>query len=258
MHALITNDDGIGSPGLVALAAAAARAGLSTTTAAPATEASGTGASLTTAADHHRVPFEEHPSGYALPAHPGLITLIAARGGFGPVPEIVLSGINLGANLGRAIIHSGTVGAALTAGVVGIRAVAFSLDTGFVDGQVHWETAASVFDDVFAIVADTPPGSMFNVNVPNVPVDELRGIRWARLAEFGSVQSVIERLEDGTISVTTVETDAEPAPDTDAALLAAGYVTVTAIRSVHEDPVLHGAISIPPRWPARRPPCGRG
>ena len=59
---------------------------------------------------------------YVVAAHPAFIALAAADGAFGPAPEVVLSGVNLGANLGRAILHSGTVGAALTGALHDARA----------------------------------------------------------------------------------------------------------------------------------------
>ena len=124
---LVTNDDGIDSPGLHALAAAAADFG-TVMIAAPAVESSGTSAGLTAARDDRRVAVEERDGGLAVAAHPGLIALIACHGGFGPAPDVVLSGVNRGANVGRAVLHSGTVGAALTASVNGARALAVSLD----------------------------------------------------------------------------------------------------------------------------------
>ncbi|SDD93500.1 5'-nucleotidase [Actinokineospora iranica] len=243
---LVTNDDGIESPGLAALARAAVAAGARVTVAAPLSEASGTSASLVATEDHQRIVTEERAlpglvgvPAFGVGAHPGLIAHVGCQGAFGGTPDVVLSGINRGANIGRAVLHSGTVGAALTASVVGVRGLAVSLDVGFDgNGQAHWETAASVVAAALDLLLASPPATVLSVNVPNVPVDRLREPRWARLAEFGSVRSAVERLSDGTIEVTTVATDTEPAPDTDAALLAAGHVTVTALRSVSEDQVV--------------------
>ncbi|MGV9368202.1 5'/3'-nucleotidase SurE [Amycolatopsis sp. NPDC003731] len=137
MRALITNDDGIGSPGLVALARGAVAHGWTVVVAAPAMEASGTSAGLSAAGDDGRIAVErrELPDlpgvpAHAVAAHPGLIVLAAAQGAFGAPPDIVLSGVNHGANVGRAVLHSGTVGAALTASINGARALAVSLDVG--------------------------------------------------------------------------------------------------------------------------------
>ncbi|UYO97695.1 5'/3'-nucleotidase SurE [Microbacterium sp. M28] len=120
---LVTNDDGIDAPGLHALAAAAVSAGFDVVVAAPAKQSSGSSASiLAEEADGRiRIGRRELDGLDGIPAHavhggPGLIALIAARGAFGDPADLVLSGVNHGANVGRAILHSGTVGAALTGG----------------------------------------------------------------------------------------------------------------------------------------------
>ncbi|MBM7773517.1 5'-nucleotidase [Actinokineospora baliensis] len=245
--ALVTNDDGIDSPGLHALARAAVRAGLAVTVAAPAAEASGTGAGLTATEDHRHLVVEPRDlpgvptPALAVSAHPGLIALVGCNGGFGPSPDLVISGINRGANTGRSVLHSGTVGAALTAAVVGISALAFSLDIPLDESAAaHWETVEAVFPEVLAALRDFPPGTVLNVNVPNVPPDQLKPIRWARLAEFGWVTNAVHRLEDGRVELTTVKVEEKPAEGTDGALLTAGHVTVTALSSVSEDPTVHG------------------
>ena len=111
---------------------------------------------------------------------PGLCVMFARLGVFGPI-DLVVAGINPGANVGRAIYHSGTVGAALTARNGGISGVAVSQAvTGFgVEGQgwdemiadQRWDTAAAVGAEVVAAVLATPPDEpvVVNVNVPNLP-----------------------------------------------------------------------------------------
>ena len=144
-RALITNDDGIASPGLCALARAAIDAGLDVVVAAPHEEASGSSAAITgsntiavtgrTEASSIRIEKRElvelpGVAAYSVRAAPGLIALLAAHGAFGAAPDLVLSGINRGANVGRVILHSGTVGAALTGGVNDARGLAVSLEIG--------------------------------------------------------------------------------------------------------------------------------
>ena len=114
---------------------------------------------------------------------PGLCVMFARLGVFGPV-DLVVSGINPGANVGRAIYHSGTVGAALTARNGGTSGVAVSQAVaGYgVEGQgwdemiagQHWDTAARVGAVVVASLLDAPAADPFvvNVNVPNVPFDD--------------------------------------------------------------------------------------
>jgi len=242
MRVLITNDDGIDSPGLAALARGAVAHGWTTVVAAPARESSGTSAGLTAAEDDRRVQVErrELPGlpdvpGYAVAAHPAFIALVASQGAFGDPPDIVLSGVNRGANVGRAVLHSGTVGAALTAAINGARAMAVSLDVGLEPGlRHHWDTAVAVASALFDRVAALPVGAVLNLNVPDLA--EVGEPARAALAEFGTVRTRIKDSDDGTISLAAVLVEDEPEPGTDAALLAGGRPTVTPLRSVAEDP----------------------
>nr|WP_221381313.1 5'/3'-nucleotidase SurE [Actinoplanes polyasparticus] len=131
MRVLITNDDGVSAPGILALAAAVAGSH-DVVVAAPQDEASGMSAALTAVVSDGQIvvaPFElPGITAYGVAASPAYIVVLASLGVFGPPPDIVLSGINRGANAGRAVLHSGTVGAALTAANYGMRAMAVSLD----------------------------------------------------------------------------------------------------------------------------------
>jgi 5'-nucleotidase len=243
VRVLVTNDDGIDSPGLHALARCALDLGWQPMIVAPATESSGTSAGLTAAKDARQIAVERRNlpdlpelTAYAVAAHPGLIALIASHNGFGDRPELVLSGVNRGANVGRAVLHSGTVGAALTASVNGIRAVAVSLDTDQQDtADLHWSTATDILRDLLPGVADLPETTVINVNVPDRPRAEVADLRWAPLASYGRVQHKITQLRDELLEVATVTVDGDLEPDTDAALLADGHATATPLRPVTED-----------------------
>src|SRR5437660_672352 len=147
MNALITNDDGIASPGLLALAQAAADEGLEVLVAAPSWDSSGASASLTAVEQEGRFVVQETPvagstmRGLAVEGAPAFIVRAAMTGAFGTTPDVVLSGINHGPNTGHSVLHSGTVGAALTAATLGRPAIAVSLGVG---APPHWETAAFV------------------------------------------------------------------------------------------------------------------
>src|SRR5690606_26261725 len=125
---------------------------------------------LGTEAEGH-VPYERRElEGFDVPAFavhaaPALISLIAAHGAFGSPPDIVFSGVNRGANVGRAILHSGTVGAALTAGVNGARGLAVSLDVGMDPDACHWDVAAPFVEQLIPSLIDQPVGTVFNLNV---------------------------------------------------------------------------------------------
>jgi 5'-nucleotidase len=132
---LITNDDGIDAPGIRWLARAAADHGFDVVVAAPSKESSGISAAMTAVLDDGRVmmdrrevPTLEGIPAFAVNASPGYIVTLGRLGAFGDPPDLVLSGINRGANAGNAVLHSGTVGACLTAASAGLRAMAVSLD----------------------------------------------------------------------------------------------------------------------------------
>lgn len=249
-RALVTNDDGFDAPGLRVLAMTARDLGLEVVVAAPAVQFSGSSASIVAGLeDRDRIALERRPLEglddvltYAVGAAPGLIALIAAFGAFGDPPDVVLSGVNHGANVGRAILHSGTVGAALTAGINGSRGLAVSLDVGLV-AEFHlkpqateprWSTAADLAGRVVPFLLEQRPGTVLNLNVPDRDPDDVAALRSAPLAEFGIVQTTMTEHADDHIRLTVTDKSDPPAPGTDAALLAEGHAVVTAVRSVHE------------------------
>lgn len=236
-RALITNDDGIEAPGLHALARAARDAGLDTTVAAPMRQSSGTSASIVAAEEGGRIAIErrELPGLQGVPAFavrggPGLVALIAAHGAFGEPAELVLSGVNHGANVGRAILHSGTVGAALTGGLNGAWGAAVSLDVGMNPVEFHWDAAAAAAMGLLPFLLERPRGTVVNVNVPNAPSH--RGVVEASLAPFGIVQTTLTEREAGHIRLAVEDLPNTPEPGSDAAYLAEGWVTLTGLDAV--------------------------
>jgi 5'-nucleotidase len=235
---LVTNDDGVGSEGLHALAAALAKAGHDVVVVAPDSDRSGTGASIGLLhADEHldvtrvELPNCEGVPAYALDGPPGLCVVAARLGAFGDPPDIVVSGVNPGCNTGRAILHSGTVGAALTAQSFGCSALAVSVD--WVEPW-QFESAAQVALDVLPMLFDAPPRSVLNLNVPARPYDEVLGVRWARLAAFGAVRAAVQESEDGRLQFELTATGVEPPEDSDQGFVNAGYAALTTIVGVAE------------------------
>lgn len=236
MRAIVTNDDGIESIGLRTLARAALACGLDVTVAAPSWDSSGASASLTAVQEDGRVPVDEHhwddvPRARVLAVHaaPGFIARMAVRGAFGEPPDLVLSGINTGPNTGHAVLHSGTVGAALTAATHGCRAVAVSLGVG---PHAHWDTAEDVSRVVIPWMLDAEPAVVLNVNVPNIDREELRGIGAGELARFGAVQTTVTEVASGYVTIGYRDVEADHEPGTDAALLADSYASVTPLLPV--------------------------
>jgi 5'-nucleotidase len=241
MRVLVTNDDGIDSPGLAVLANVAHEAGHQVTIAAPSHEYSGASASLIGHEIAGRLELTPgRPPGLAqgvsamgVRAAPALIVFSASYGAFGERPDLVLSGINLGANTGHATLHSGTVGAALSAATQRIPALAASMASA---EPVHWETATVVCRVALAWVSEhCPVGRVLNVNVPDVPARELRGMRTARLAEFGAVQAAVKEREKGWVHMAYEEVDVDHEPGTDAYLLTRGWATASLLRTPIHD-----------------------
>jgi len=249
VRVLVTNDDGIFSPGLHALAAAVAGAGHEPVVAAPSTDWSGASACLGPLDDPDRVSVErvEIPGmagpdggaliGYSVGAPPALISMLADLGGFGPPPGLVVAGINRGPNTGRSTLFSGTIGAVLAGERFGLSGMAVSADvmvTGGMGatgapGDVHWETAARVARVVLPWLVDAPARTVLNVNTPDIPLADLRGVRFAELAPVGGVRTVITGRDDTGLDLDLVANE-EPMPDdSDTALIRAGWAAVTPI-----------------------------
>jgi len=241
---LVTNDDGIDAAGRHALARTAVAQGHEVTIAAPARQSSGASASIVAAEEDGRIAVERRElagldgiPAFAVRGGPGLIALIAARGAFGDPADVVLSGVNHGANVGRAILHSGTVGAALTGGLNGARGLAVSLDVGMRPASFHWDAAAAAALDLLPLLLAEPRGTVINLNVPNAA--ENRGIREAELAPFGIVQTTLSERHEHFVRLAVEDLPNVPAAGTDAAYLAEGWMTITGLDPVSHAP-LHG------------------
>ncbi len=233
MRVLVTNDDGIESPGIAALAAAIQQAGHDTVLVAPEDDRSGASASLGRIVPQHQfkvrrvelewdsIPIEA----CTIDAPPGLIAMAAVLGAFGDPPDVVASGVNLGPNTGHSILHSGTVGAILTAQNFGASGLAVSVD----EGDRWWtESAAQLAVEVLGWLADAPRSTALNLNVPALPPDQLGPLRWATLDKFGAVRAAVESVTGG-MQFEFRDTDADLDPESDTALLAAGHPTLTAL-----------------------------
>jgi 5'-nucleotidase len=201
---LITNDDGVGAPGLAALTRALVRwvdavaggGGPSheIVVVAPSSNFSGAGAAVGSVTDRTTIPYAratvegaEGVEAYGLDASPALSVIAGALGAVGPKPDLVLSGINHGVNVGRSVLHSGTVGAALTASQLGISALAVSLRAGA--NPDPWESAAELAVSLIPVLVSAPVRTVLNLNVPALPLDQIRGLRWARVSGAGLIKA---------------------------------------------------------------------
>jgi 5'/3'-nucleotidase len=252
---LLTNDDGIDSVGLHVLARALVPLG-DLVVVAPDGEYSGASAAL--GALHllqpevRRTRVEGVAEAWTVNGPPGLCVMFARLGVFGPI-DLVVAGINPGANVGRAIYHSGTVGATLTARNGGISGVAVSQAVAnygiegqgwddMVAGQC-WETAARVGAEVVAAVLADPPSDpvVINVNVPNLAFEELAGWRQTSVAMLpprtvarGHLLPIEGR--DGSFTVQMEWGDAiELPPDSDSGAIERGIVTVSFLSRIRDE-----------------------
>jgi 5'-nucleotidase len=259
MKLLVTNDDGVASPGLWSLADGLRDAGHDVVVVAPAQERSGSGAAI-----GHIVPGQgvavslvERPgwesTAWAVDGAPALCVLLALRlGAFGDGFQAVVSGINPGWNTGQGVIHSGTVGAVLTGGNAGLPGVAVSIDApttqvgevGLLPGvREHWGTAARLAAEAVAWLGSLPPvpgradpvPAMLNLNVPNVPLSEVPGVRTAilgRSAASGIRQQPARVGADGRLRLDLGPPTLAPVPGSDNALLPDGWATVTLLTGI--------------------------
>jgi 5'-nucleotidase len=247
LRALITNDDGIDSPGLHALAEGARAAGFEVVVAAPHVDASGVGGSVLSIRDENRTRVHRRElaglpgvPAYAVEGHPAFIVHSAGRGWLDPEPDVVLSGINFGANLGHAVLHSGTVNAVLAGLMHGWRGLAVSLDLADpAPENPHWDTVLHLLPEVLDVLLAAPDPAALSLNVPNLPIAEIGELREAGLSTFGTVQVRVDHRsgEHGEVlhsESAKMSTPLEPGKD--AALLAAGHPTLTELVGVTDRP----------------------
>jgi 5'-nucleotidase len=188
---LVTNDDGIDSIGLHVLARAMRQFG-DVVIAAPDQEYSGYGAAIGSIwlmkPEVHKTHVEGIDEAWAVTGAPALCAMFARLGAFGDI-DLIVSGINPGANVGRSVYHSGTVGACLTARNGGLNSVAVSqsVDSWGVEGQAmeevldkqEWQGAADIAALVVGELINNLPADpvVINLNVPNRPAAEMEGWR---------------------------------------------------------------------------------
>lgn len=239
MHILVTNDDGVHAPGLLALAQAVRKIADKVTILAPDHNWSASG-HVKTLHRPLRVKETELEDGSKAWASDGAPSDCVALAQLGFIPEkidMVVSGINPNANIGHDVTYSGTVTAAMEAAIWGIPGVAVSLDrpenhTGVVDYQ-HAAEAARQIIAWLKEQPDLPKDTILNVNVPYLPLSDMKGFKITRQGLRIYRDALLRRLDPrgkpyywiGGEAPTGVEE-----PGTDYGSLAAGYVSITPIQ----------------------------
>jgi 5'-nucleotidase len=187
MRILLSNDDGYFAPGIAALAAELSQIA-DITVVAPERDRSGASNSLTL---DRPLQLRRAANGfYYVNGTPTDCVHLAVTGMLDHLPDIVVSGVNHGANMGDDTIYSGTVAAATEGFLLGVPAIAVSL----VGRQVsHFETAARVARQLVERFAASPIGAptLLNVNVPDLPFEQLEGMRVTRLGRRHRAEPVI-------------------------------------------------------------------
>ena len=235
---LVTNDDGVASPGLAALVRGMTGGGRRVVVAAPSSDQSGTSAAVSprppegVPVERVRLAGVEDVLAFAVDGPPALAVLAARLGELGSAAaaaDVVASGVNLGRNTGAAVLFSGTVGGALAAANVGLSALAVSIDA---MAPRHLDTATAVSAAALDWLVDAPAGTVLNVNVPDRPLDRLAGVCAAPLATWGDVEVTPREPSQSSFTFHIHVADRRPDPDSDMDRLQAGWVTVTPLLGV--------------------------
>jgi 5'-nucleotidase len=229
MRILVSNDDGYLAPGIVALADAMRPLG-DVTVVAPEQNSSGASNSLTL---NRPLTVWQAAGGFTvITGTPSDCVHVALTGLLDHRPDLIVSGINNGQNMGDDTIYSGTVAAAMEGFLFGVPAIAFSL----VDkGYGHLDSAARIAHDIVARFQRRPITAPFllNVNIPNLPYDQIRGVQCTRLGKRHPSEPVVKMMNPRGEPIYWIG-PAGPArvggPGTDFHAVTAGFVSVTPLQ----------------------------
>ncbi|MCO4748252.1 MAG: 5'/3'-nucleotidase SurE [Proteobacteria bacterium] len=236
---LVSNDDGYDAPGIAALVRALTPLGR-VAVVAPEHEQSAKSHAFTMLE-----PLRVRDRGegrWSVAGTPADCVYLAVHHLLDQAPALVVSGINRGSNLGQDVHYSGTVAAALEGCMQGHAALAFSLHRSSGDPIDHWETAEAVVQRVIRAVmngAPVPRGAMLSVNIPNVPLSELRGVKAASLGKRFYDPAVHVRMDPRGGDYYWIggpHAGFDPQPGTDGPMIAEGWATVTPL---HPDLTWH-------------------
>jgi 5'-nucleotidase len=258
MRVLLTNDDGISAPGLQAMRRALLEVdGIELDVIAPNSNRSATARSITTRSPLwvEEVAFDDGTLGHATDGTPVDCVRFADLGLLGHKPDLIVSGINHGSNLGDDVTYSGTVAAAFEGIILGLPAIAVSQQSTSREmdfrGGRHYDFSVSApfAAGIVAHVIDNgmPEGTLLNVNAPG---GEPGGVEVTRLGKrlYDDELKLVEETEDGgrrRYEIYGFEPSFEDEPGTDLAAVARGRVSVTPI---HFDLTDHGGLETVGGW----------
>ena len=229
MRILISNDDGVTAPGLAALYAALADYA-DCVVIAPEQDKSGASSSLTLDRPLH--PHTLANGFISINGTPTDCVHLAIHGLLEQQPDMVVSGINLGANLGDDVLYSGTVAAALEGRFLDRPSFAFSLVSRQVDNLPTAAFFARKLLEAHASL-DLPPRTVLNVNIPNLPLDKIRGIQLTRLghrARAAAPVRVVDPRGKAGYWIAAAGDVEDGGPGTDFHAVMQGYVSITPLQ----------------------------
>jgi 5'-nucleotidase len=229
---LISNDDGIDAHGLKVMEEIAAKISDDVWVVAPQTEQSGASHSLTLTE-----PLRMHevgPKRYAVQGTPTDCVMLAVYHLLdGQRPDLLLSGINMGVNLGEDLTYSGTVAAAIEGALLGIPSIAISQQINWETGEAHWQSATAFAPDLIAKLLGTewPSGVLMNINIPNLASGDIQGVQATVQGQRDASQMVIDERTDMRGApyywIGFREHVGEPHAETDLAAIDRGAISVT-------------------------------
>ncbi len=229
LRILVSNDDGVMARGIAALADELSDVG-EVSVVAPDRNRSAASNSLTLS---QPLRVNTLDNGYvSVEGTPTDCVHLAVTGFLKPEPDIVVSGVNDGANLGDDILYSGTVAAAMEGRFLGLPAIAVSLVG---HNVVHYKTAAIVARDLVLLLRENPlpKQSILNVNVPDLPYNKIMGIEVTRLGKRHCAEPIVKELDPRGRDIYWV---GPPGPEEDAGegtdfyAIKRGYVSVTPLQ----------------------------
>lgn len=244
MKILISNDDGYQARGIRCLAEALA-SHEKVDVVAPERDRSGASNSLTL--DQPLRPRIADNGFIYVDGTPTDCVHLAITGLLEEEPDIVVSGINAGANLGDDVIYSGTVAAAMEGRFLGFPAIAVSL---VCDGSNHYETAARVVTALLEAMASSPmpTDTILNINVPDVPLSHLRGLQVTRLGQRHKAEPVIRSVDPRGESIYWVGppgSEQDAGQGTDFHAVREGYASITPMQV---DLTRHRSLADTAKW----------
>lgn len=239
MQILLSNDDGIHALGIQTLANALRKAGHQVTIVAPDRNRSAASSCLTLTDPLRTHRFDN--GDYAIIAGTPADCVHLALNGMLKIPfDLVISGINHGANLGDDVLYSGTVAAALEGRHLPLPSIAVSLvgkkEKNYLAGACYFDTAAQVVLDLLPkITADCiPANQVLNVNVPNLPYSAIKGVQATRLGSRSAAAEIIKQQDPRGAEIYWIGTTGKPIDaneGTDFYAIEHDYVSITPIQA---------------------------